>query len=232
MNASDDLQGTIRKVPEALLGMKVVVCEGKTELGICRKLEIDYWQKQRSKPPIAYEGAVLVEGEGSNHGSKIALNLAKLGYSTCLFIDGDKVKDLEPDIKTLIDNGVKTLHWDKEISTEQQLATDFSWGAIKLMVELGIKHRSEESVFDSICQRLSTNVRNIGTDLDSWLEQGLQEQDIRKAIGEASQQKKKEWFKNIEFGEALGELIIQDFPNLTNKETGKILSAIEDWIYG
>jgi hypothetical protein len=84
--ASHDLVSTIRRAPESLLGRKVIVCEGKTEFGICRALD-EYWCRQDGKP-FACRGVVLVEGGGTTAPS-VSLNIALLGYEVAFLGDSD-----------------------------------------------------------------------------------------------------------------------------------------------
>ncbi|MGQ0679830.1 MAG: ATP-dependent nuclease [Actinomycetota bacterium] len=82
----DDLQSLVRAAPEALLGRRVIVCEGPTEVGLCRALD-RLWTSQRNEPP-AELGIVLVPGGGSQAAAR-AQALASLGYSTALLGDSD-----------------------------------------------------------------------------------------------------------------------------------------------
>ena len=232
IRASSDLQGTVRTVPDSLLGQKIVVCEGKTELGILQSME-SYWINTKAKEAFAYSGTVLVDGRGSDQSLRISLELARLGYSVCCFIDGDKLKMLAENIKANKSIGVEIFHWTQDYATEDRLSLDFSWTRLKDMVNLAITNHGEESVYASICSQLGKSVNEIGRDLDTWRINGIMEKEIREAISKASTPKKdKGWFKRIDYGEELGELIVQDITNLQDKETASVLSKIEDWIYG
>lgn len=227
-NVPQNLQNIVRKVPEAFLGLKVVVCEGKTELGILRAIE-DYWITQKNREPLAHNGAVLVYGEGDGF-QNTALGLANLGYETCCFADGDKLDELNPSLDDLRSKGISTFHWSKPHATEQVLANELSIAALKKMIALAIEIRGEQSVYGTIQNTFSAENRSKNNDIDEWLANGVAEGDIRKAVGEAA--KEKGWFKRINCGEDLGKLIIDDLPNLSGKETATILEQIEGWIYG
>jgi len=85
------LRPLIRKHPEALLAHKIIVCEGKTEIGICRALG-DYWAAGEEKS-LAYAGAALVDGNGGE-AARTTQSFAKLGYETAIFGDSDVPKIL------------------------------------------------------------------------------------------------------------------------------------------
>jgi putative ATP-dependent endonuclease of the OLD family len=227
--ASGELQGTVRKVPESLLGQKIVVCEGKTELGILQSME-SYWISNKSKESFAYNGTVLVDGGGSDQSLKVASELARLGYSVCCFIDGDKLEILNKNIRTMESSGVSIFHWVQDFATETRITSDFTWDVLKDMIDLAVKNFGEESVYAVICNELGQQAIKIGKDLDTWLANGITEKEIRTAISKASIDKN--WFKRIDFGEELGKLIIKDISNLRGKDTMSVLCKIEDWIYG
>ena len=61
--SNEELQKTIRACPEAFFAKKVIVCEGATEVGICRSL--DKWRKQNSKEQMSFKDCAYVDGTGS-----------------------------------------------------------------------------------------------------------------------------------------------------------------------
>jgi len=91
--ASQSLVPAIRSAPESLLGRKVIVCEGKTEVGICRALD-EYWCQQDGKP-FACRGVVPVEGGGTSAPS-VSLHIVQLGYEVAFLGDSKKGTEFEP----------------------------------------------------------------------------------------------------------------------------------------
>lgn len=227
-NVPLDLQNIVRKVPEAFLGLRALVCEGKTELGILRVFE-NYWIDKKNKEPLAHNGVVLILG-GGDDAPKTALELKRLGYGTCFFADGDKLNALQPSIEELSTNGVSVFHWNEPNAVEEVLANELSWGILKKMVELGAEEKGEQSVCETIGSKLGIPFTSSNINIDDWLKNGVQHEDIRKAIGEVA--KTKGWFKRIDLGENLGKLILDDLENLRDKEAIKLLEKIEGWIYG
>jgi ABC-type transporter Mla maintaining outer membrane lipid asymmetry ATPase subunit MlaF len=57
------LQPLIRRIPEAFLGRSVLVCEGKTEVGLLRGMR-DRWAANHDGEPLEAHGVVLVDGNG------------------------------------------------------------------------------------------------------------------------------------------------------------------------
>ena len=79
LQVPEELQGLVRKAPEAFLAKRIVVCEGKTELGLWRSLR-DYWQAEHADVPVEYFGTIGVYGEGRTNAPRTALELASLGF--------------------------------------------------------------------------------------------------------------------------------------------------------
>jgi len=227
---NSDLQATVRSVPESLLGRKILVCEGKTEYGICRSLD-KLWTQQNGKS-LAYMGVALVEGGGVPKSSQRASQLSSLGYPSCLFIDSDKLNESKPSIDNLDAAGIKVIHWDDSVSTEQRIAMDLSWNAIKDVVSLLVEWQGEESIFDPICSKLGRKRSDIGTNLDDWKNRIFNENQIRDAIGLAAKEAKdNKWFKRIDFGEELGNIIIKDWNQISGEDLGLRLLELKSWIY-
>ena len=62
VGTTDDVQGTIRKYPDALLAPSIIVCEGASEVGLLRGLDqhrIDHGERS-----VTACGVALVDGGG------------------------------------------------------------------------------------------------------------------------------------------------------------------------
>src|SRR5690606_31669797 len=81
-DVSDDIQGSIRKFPEALLAPKILICEGASEVGLIRGL--DQYNVEQNKPSLLAQGTVLVDGGGDTTILR-ALAFQSLGYQVAIF---------------------------------------------------------------------------------------------------------------------------------------------------
>lgn len=231
------LQSLARAVPEALLGLKVIMCEGKTEYGILSSLE-GYWLEhsveQQPRLHFACLGVIPVDG-GGDCAPQRALDLAKLRYGVCLFIDSDKLDTLKPDVPTLRSEGVHVIHWAGACATEQRIALDLPWGALQKLLALAVDAQdkdtedAERSVFDAVRNRLPVGRPPAGNDIDVWTQNGLSQQQVRDAIGEAAKTKK--WFKTIRYGKELGSLIVEQLDNIPDTDLASKLNQIGSWVY-
>jgi hypothetical protein len=221
-----DLQDTIRAVPESLLARKVIVCEGKTEYGICRALGA-HWAHQ-GKPELAYMGVAAVEGSGSQ-GPARASALSELGYRICLYGDSDTVTQWKPSVEQLKSEGVRIIIWDENVSTEERIALDVLWQALKDIVALATTLHGQESTLDSICNELGKPRSALGDNMDAWSSFGLSQDIIRKAVGKTA--KSKGWFKRIDYGEELGKIVVAQLDHLTGKDLKAKIDELSKWVY-
>ena len=209
-------QGVIRACPEAVYAKKVIVCEGKTEIGICRAL--DAFRITKGKTNLTALDVVYTGGGGNNL-SERARELKRLELDICVLCDSDE-KNLNNEKKKMKDKGIKIFDWDENNSIEQQVFNDLPWDAVKELIAYQESKSSEKSVKNCIESKMK---RKLGED---WKENDTLE--IRKALGGAA--KVAGWFKRIDHGEFLGSVIFKYFDKIKDKTLGKRLQELSGWI--
>lgn len=215
-----ELQGVVRACPQAFFSNKIIVCEGNTEVGLCRALDIN--RKANDKEYMAFLGCVYICGMGDNF-PNYALKLKSLGFNTAILCDSDK-DYLSHSKKELADNGIEIYDCDKEKSIENQLFCDLLWKAV---AEL-IKYREETDghTKNAIAQAVKSKY---GAKFpDQWLEDDTLR--MRTAISEASVVKGKEWFKRIDHGEFLGKKIFEYKAEMLEKRIVRMMDDLSKWI--
>jgi hypothetical protein len=153
----------------------------------------------------------------------------QLGYPTLLLIDSDKLPQLKISVREMEQQGVVVVRWDNEMSTEQRIAADLSWEALKQFVSLASQRIGEDSTYDQVCLRLGKTRAEIGIDIDVWKTEHFSELQVRNAIGGAA--KECDWFKRIDLGEELGKLVSRDWANLADKDLALKLTQLQNWVY-
>jgi hypothetical protein len=223
----DDLQDLVRAEPGALLCDRVLVCEGKTELGLVRRLARG-WIDQHDWTPPEHLGVTIALGNG-HEAPRRALALAELGYDVALLSDSDR--PLEPDVGELEAAGVRVIQWEGGTSTEGRLALDLPWGALGRILEVAaeLDGRGRQSVDDALAARLP-GPAPASRNPDALLEAGFTEEDVRLTIGRVSSEKK--WFKRIDWGEALGDVVVGALPEIPETDLARKLADVELWVYG
>ena len=147
-----DVQGTIRKYPEALLATTVVVCEGASEVGLLRGL--DQLRIAQGKVPIAACGCALVDGGGAELFSR-ALAFRMLGYRVATLRDSDvnpnPIQEAE-----FVRLGGQTFQWRDRRALEDELFLSVSQPAALALLDLAIAVK-EVSLIDEHIKTASRN---------------------------------------------------------------------------
>jgi len=217
---SSDLQDVVRGASEAFLARSVVVCEGKTEQGVCRALN-RIWVGQGALP-FETVGVVSVEGGGSS-APRRAKCLRELGYSTCFFGDADT--ELNPTACELEASGVKVVVWADGKSIEERVLADLPWEGVLELIGSASEDRDAESIRQAVQSRLSQVV--LPPALADWPDI----RETREAIAEAAQTPGKEWFKRVDLGEKLGAIIAKYLDQASGSDLTQKIAALRDWIY-
>lgn len=190
---ADILQGTIRLFPEAFLAPSVIVCEGATEVGFLRGL--DLYRADQGDLSLTALGASFVN-VGGGHPDKAyerAIAFQTLGYRTMVVRDADIQPS--PELETqFIANGGAVTHWREPLFLEQELflslapktCIDLLYCAIEIHGELVDEHLGSASQGSIGSQTL----------IDHHLATGELSPELRDCLGAAAS-KKRGWFKNI-----------------------------------
>lgn len=217
-----NIQGHLRSSAEAFLSMKVVVCEGATEVGFLRGLD-NYWVAAGLNP-MSYLGAVLLDAHGASKVKGLASGFKALHYDVYVVADGDAPKDFSPqDEKDLTSHDIKVLMWSDQLALEQRAMLDLPWtsvlASVKLAQCLGF------SVHDNVRSKLDAA---LDQDIANWIDSP----ELRKAIGDAAKAKASPWFKSISDAEAWFEVIAPAFADAAfmQRELATKLNQLRAWV--
>ena len=217
---SNSIQKLYRSCPEAVYADRVIVCEGKTEIGICRAL--DKYRNDSDKESLAELGIVYSLGEGNSLIGK-AKTVSELGLETSLFCDSDE-DTVNSEKEALRSMGVTIIDWDDGNMTEAQVFKDLPWEGVKELIQYRIAERGVDSVNDQINQI----VDNWSGDIND-----INSVSGRNALIRASTRRGNAWFKSIGDGEKLGEIIFKYFKQMdASTRLKQQLNSLLDWIEG
>jgi putative ATP-dependent endonuclease of OLD family len=223
VGTQSNLQATVRACPEAFLSNAVIVCEGASEIGFVRGL--DLYRVSKGKPSIAAKGVALADGHGETT-FKRANAFITLGYRTMVLRDNDK----DPDAVELTEftKGKGTvLQWQNKHALEEELFASLSESAVLELLEQGVENMGEDLIDAQI-----KSVSNNSLTLEKCREGVTPE--VRQVLGTASKQnsktKKVGWFKSISAFETVGRRIVgPDHPNCDPK-LRKIINQLFTWV--
>lgn len=193
----EDAQSTLRSCPEAFLSPSVLVCEGSTEVGLVRGL--DLCRVNQGDRSMALLGVATCDGGGKSMGKR-ALAFQRLGYRTALLRDCDDGEPVEE--AAFIAEGGRVIAWEAGRSTEEQLAADLPPDAIALLTRLAVEWVGEDAVHAGLANHGAPGV-------DVSAIQDVFPDSLRSAFGKAAKNKKHAWFKSPqERGERIGREVL------------------------
>lgn len=238
----NEMQGALRAGPSALLGSRVIVCEGKTEMGVVRHL-LRHWDEKRlvdGKPSHAALGVCQTDGHGSTDAPRRTRMLRQLGYPALLVIDNDD-RASDPGVKQAKVDGAEVVRWNHGHALEDEIVASLSETGLADLIALAADIRSEEAVLNAVHSRLSGTPALSGLDPVGWVDATMPMEAVRQAIGFAAKGKKtnsdnkdedKAWFKREELGEQLGELLINRWNDFASKPLASGFGQLYKFAYG
>ncbi len=125
--SKDNWQAIVRANPEGFFCNKIIVCEGKTEIGICRAM--DSWRVKQNLPSMASKDCFYIVGEGSSAIDR-AKKIKDLGFDVCVFLDSDRA-DVNGQKQALRDNGIQVFDSEDGNDIEHQIFKDLPWDVIE-----------------------------------------------------------------------------------------------------
>lgn len=217
---NEEFQKTIRACPEAFFAERVIVCEGATEVGICRSM--DKWRKQISKKEMSLKGCAYVDGTGQNIAQRVK-EINEVGLKTALICDSD-VTIINDEKRQWKADGISIFDCEDMLCLEQQVFKDLVWDGVRSLLQYARdKHR--DSFISTFADYMSVSV-------GQWAETD----DLRRKIVSEFQRKSekkpgKAWFKGVHGGEALGDVVFKHFNEIGQSTHLKgMLTGLLNWI--
>ncbi|MDF1638117.1 ATP-dependent nuclease [Alcanivorax jadensis] len=223
---SDSLQGTIRLFPEAFLAKSVIVCEGATEVGFLRGL--DLYRADKGELSLTALGASLVNA-GGGHPDKSyerAIAFQKLGYRVMVVRDAD----IQPDTAleaSFNQQGGMVIHWQPPFFLEQELFNSLPASTCIDLLNFAIQ--IHEELVDEHLRTVSHGSIQSQNIIDEYQATGAFSQITRDYLGRASNQKRG-WFKTIGTMEEATRAIIG--PALNKSAPGFLssINSLSQWV--
>lgn len=222
-----DLQSLVRSVPEALLSPRIIVCEGKTEVGLLRAMD-HLWATHNNDESMAYHGVSVADGQGNTNAPGKALELKKLGYEVILFVDSDK--PCNPTVDQVRANDIKVIVWDDETNTEGRIFLDLPPEIILAIIGTVQERLGAEETMNQLGSKLQESGLTIEK-ISDLLNNPEEEDRVRFGIGKVASSKNS-WFKRTDLAEEIGDLIGEGLNTISGSDLAVKLEEIRAWIYG
>jgi hypothetical protein len=227
---AEEAQGVLRTVPSAFLARKVLLCEGATEVGLCRQVA-EHWKSTHDGVPVEQFGVDIADGGGSSARNS-AIALADLKYDVAYLGDSDRATPA--DITKMTSKGVKVVLWDDRLCTEERLARDLPDDGFQRLLKLACTARGPESVARAVAAALKTDrIPQNPNQTESWTISGVTMSDLRRSFGQAAKgtSNRRGWFKSVDGGRALGKVVADYLVAVATTDLGKKLKDMENWCY-
>jgi putative ATP-dependent endonuclease of OLD family len=221
-------QAQIRATPSAYLARAVIVCEGKTEVGILRGLD-RYWIS-KGEEPFATRGIAIAHGgqkdiAGKDKAPIVSRYFRSLSYRVALVLDGDRNPHDPNAIPSLEADGVKLLRWSPGKATEDVLFRDLEPVALRKVIEILETGEDSDGIVDQI--NSFANKRMI-VDFEE-LKTRCADSQIRHCLAKCSKQHK--WIKrHLTISERIAFEVLGPHASELNAENAKTIQELREWV--
>lgn len=224
-----DVQALLRTNPDAFLCKRVVVCEGKTEVGLLRAF--DSYLVGKGTGRFAHYGVTAIPGGGGDNFFQLALLLHECGYDVAILMDSD-IPDEETQKQQMRGKGIPVFDWESGYAIEEQIFQDVSLECVDALLAIAIEEHSFDKVMADFKRffkpdELPCNVENeeitVYEDISS---------EERVKIGTVAKHKKSEWYKNTSKGEMIGNRIFREFDAMADCRFKTQMTSLQNWVTG
>lgn len=226
-NSKDKIQSLLRSNPDAFLCKRVIVCEGKTEVGILRSL--DKYRASKGLPRFAHFGVGIIPGGGGNNFFDLTKLLHRCGYDVSILMDSD-VHNQEPQKQEIRNLDISIFAWEKDCAIEEQIFKDASVKCLNAMIAIAIEEKSFEHVNMKMAEAFPEENRPyIIRDRNIFVCDCISEKD-RILIGTIAKNSK--WYKNISQGEMIGDKIFEEYETMSSCRFKDKMMELQKWVSG
>lgn len=210
LHVEGELQGCIRKIPEAFFAAKVLVCEGATEIGFCKAL--DSKRVADGKLSAACKGVFFADGTGNNL-KAYAPSFSALYYPTALFCDSDDA-DINSRKMGFVEKGITLIDCEEGFAIEDQVFKDVPWAAVTELIAIAVKKlkkkncNPEQAIFECTNSFLTNQLESFEMLCDQ------ESPELRTALGKTAKKETMDWFKRQDYGEMMGNVIMAHYDEL------------------
>ena len=214
----EEEQKLLRTNAEAFLAPSVIVCEGKTEIGLMRGLDYNY--TVRGYRSLIAHGCYWADGNGDPSLFARARIFAKLGYRVAILMDSDVITS-PTTLTEMAAMNVSIYRWPNNYSTEGAIFMSAPQDCIQNLLSIACEWKSIDAVDDRL-KRASNDACTFALCRDQF--QDHMRPILAQAAGKGS------WFKDIEPAErVMREVVAPNWARFQGVLTQPLLGLIQ-WI--
>ncbi len=237
-----DIQGIIRGEPDAFLCKRIIVCEGKTEIGLLRSLDEKLYAKTGTR--FAHYGVGTALGGGGNKFFSLARLLKTCGYDCCILMDSD-VECEEAEKEEVERLGIRVFSWEKGNAIEEQLFQDSSIPCAEQLIAYAVEIKGIQSVEAHLNNEFKDETKEYRVEDEAIVlcgnDKGEVSIDVLRRIGKVAKGKinKKNnqiegaWFKRIDRGQDVGNIVFSSKEQIKDgSRFQKTIESLLRWVTG
>jgi len=214
----DATQGTIRKFPEAFLALTIVVCEGASEVGLLRGM--DLYCAAQGRPSLTAAGVAWVDANGHSEIYKRANAFRRLGYRVAVLRDDDVQPQAAAEASFIAGDGA-LFKWRAGCALEDELFLGLADAEVGLLLERAVNLCGTRLVNEHILSA-SSGQHSYAACVAAVTP------ELRMTLGVAA--RSGAWFKSVTKMEDLTRDILM--PHLDNADEALrgTMEALQDWM--
>ncbi|RCV86947.1 ATP-dependent nuclease [Billgrantia montanilacus] len=228
----DTAQRHVRSNPHAFLAPRLLIGEGRTEVGFWRGLD-DQWCAA-DKESFAYRGVVAIDGGGSDNALKFGLHMQTLGYSCFVLLDSDvEIKAATKDAFKYA--GGQVAEWLDDCDIERRVFLDVPWATVLEIVDYALDVVGEGRVLRNLCMTAPAQPSIDRAALDALTDseanrKWLAAAAILKVDKKPGVKEDRSWFKDMTRGEQIGTIVFRCLKDIPETPLAKTINEVRRWI--
>ena len=226
LSAFESAQGLLRSSPEALLAKRVIICEGKSEMGFVRGF--DQHSCERGNVSMEALGTVLVDAGGAKKVLSPANELLRLGYNVSIFMDSD-VPLAAADEQAFVSNGGSVFKWPNAWALEDAIFQCASGQVISELLDYALSLPNGEKL-DAQISSASGNQFNL-TNARTWAVANQIQPATAAILGQAARSGAG-WFKQVAPFEHIAKNILAPNWAAVHSDLTGISGELMNWAWG
>jgi hypothetical protein len=119
--------------------------------------------------------------------------------------------------------GIKTILWSDGIAIEERVASDLPWAGLLEVLALAVEMHGENKIRAAVISK-----HGASPDLLAAPSHWTETTSLRTAIGAAA--KAGDWFKTLDRGERLGNIVVRLLPDVPQSDLATKLSDLKQWV--
>jgi putative ATP-dependent endonuclease of the OLD family len=200
----DEVQAALRSSPGAFLSECVIACEGASEVGLIRGL--DLYRASTGHHSVGSDAAEIVDLKGSD--PKVMISAAQtfqsLGYRTAFIRDSDKPHDQTGET-AFVAAGGHLLCCEPGRALEDEIFDSLAADDVGRLVDIAVDHLGSDLVDQQI--RSAGGGRDLAS-VRAQCEAGTLQPETRSVLGSIAKSKGSPWFKSVGRMERAGREVV------------------------